>query len=43
MAEEKQFNPFMRVHESTIAESVGKQGATPVEVMGALRTAKDNF
>jgi len=43
VAEEKQFNPFMRVHEATVAEAVGKTGATPVEVMGALRTAKDNF
>lgn len=44
MAEELATNPFMRVDSATIRESVGLgPGASPSEVLGAVRRAKDEF
>jgi len=41
--EERLYNPFFRVREASIAEAVGKKGADPIEVMAAVRAAKDVF
>lgn len=41
IAEEKTFNPFMRVHESTVQEHV--RAHDPVMVMEALRNEKNRF
>nr|KAG5709353.1 hypothetical protein BaRGS_029202 [Batillaria attramentaria] len=41
IAEELLYNPFMRVREKTVQEHAGK--SDPVEVMGILRTEKNNF
>jgi hydroxyacylglutathione hydrolase len=43
VAEEKLFNPFMRVDQESIANSVGMKGESPIKVMAALRAAKDKF
>ncbi|KAH8256068.1 hydroxyacylglutathione hydrolase, mitochondrial isoform X1 [Drosophila bipectinata] len=42
IAEEKTWNPFMRVHEAAVQKHAG--GATdPISVMGTLRKEKDTF
>lgn len=41
IADEKTFNPFMRVHEASVQEHTGKQD--PIMVMEALRNEKNNF
>eukprot|EP00741_Cyanophora_paradoxa_P001820 tig00000507_g1763.t1 len=41
LAEEKRYNPFMRVHEESLARAVRAEG--PVAVMRAVRAAKDAF
>jgi hydroxyacylglutathione hydrolase len=41
IAEELAINPFMRVREPSVQSHTGK--SDPVEVMGALRSEKDNF
>lgn len=41
IAEEKTFNPFMRVHEASVQNHVGKKD--PVMVMAVLRNEKNNF
>ncbi|KAK7109822.1 hypothetical protein V1264_013803 [Littorina saxatilis] len=41
IAEEMQYNPFMRVRESSVQSHVGKED--PVQVMDLLRTEKNNF
>lgn len=41
LAEEKQINPFMRVHEKTVQDHSGKTDG--VEVMGIIRKEKDSF
>merc|ERR1712087_82962 len=41
IAEEMQYNPFMRVRESAVQSHAGMKD--PVEVMGFLRKEKDNF
>ncbi|KAJ3161803.1 hypothetical protein HDU86_006574 [Geranomyces michiganensis] len=44
IGEEKTFNPFMRVGSEAIKKQLGlSDGASEVEVMGALRSAKDKF
>jgi len=43
VGEEKLYNPFMRVDQSSIAEAVGKKGEGPIAVMAAVRAAKDKF
>lgn len=41
IGKEKQINPFMRVTHESVRKFTGKED--PVEVMGALRSKKDNF
>lgn len=41
IAEEKSWNPFMRVHEIGVQRHAGT--SDPIETMGALRKEKDNF
>lgn len=41
LSEEKQFNPFMRVHDPSV-QSHAKQ-TDPIETMKSLRTEKDSF
>jgi hydroxyacylglutathione hydrolase len=41
LSEEKEFNPFMRVHEPSV-QSHAKQ-TDPIETMKSLRTEKDSF
>lgn len=41
MSEEKQFNPFMRVHEPSVQKHANQ--TEPVATMRALRTEKDSF
>lgn len=41
IAEEKTFNPFMRVHEASVQKHTGAQD--PVKVMENLRNEKNNF
>ena len=41
ISEELEFNPFMRVKDSSVQKHVGK--SDPVETMGALREEKNNF
>ncbi|KAJ3144614.1 hypothetical protein HDU89_008119 [Geranomyces variabilis] len=44
IGEEKKFNPFMRVGDAAIKKQLGlAESASDVEVMGALRSAKDKF
>jgi len=43
VGEEFRYNPFMRVHEHGIAEAIGMNGASAVEVMAELRKRKDKF
>lgn len=44
IGEEKEYNPFMRVHTSEIAAAVGLTGAfDPVDVMYKVRKRKDSF
>ncbi|XP_023180146.2 hydroxyacylglutathione hydrolase, mitochondrial isoform X2 [Drosophila hydei] len=42
IGEEKLWNPFMRVHESTVQDHAGIK-ANPISTMEALRKEKDNF
>ncbi|KRF99004.1 uncharacterized protein Dwil_GK10504, isoform B [Drosophila willistoni] len=42
IGEEKSWNPFMRVHESTVQKHTGNT-TNPIETMGKLRKEKDNF
>lgn len=41
IAEEKEINPFMRVHSEEIKKNVG--ATDPVEVMKRLREAKNSY
>lgn len=41
LSEEKQFNPFMRVHEQAVQAHAQK--SDPIETMKSLRTEKDSF
>lgn len=41
LQEELRINPFLRVHAPELQAFTGK--SEPVEVMAALRAAKDNF
>ncbi|KAJ3167789.1 hypothetical protein HDU87_001452 [Geranomyces variabilis] len=44
IGDEKKFNPFMRVGDAAIKKQLGlPESASDVEVMGALRSAKDKF
>jgi len=43
MAIEKRTNPFLRVNEPAIRETLGMTGATAAEVFGEIRKRKDNF
>lgn len=43
VAEELQFNPFMRVHEKAVAEAVGVDVNNPIEVMKKIRAKKDAY
>jgi len=43
IGEELAYNPFMRVKEPSIAESLGLQGASPIDIMAELRKRKDKF
>jgi len=43
VGEELTYNPFMRVREMTVGESLGLLGASPIEVMAELRKRKDKF
>jgi len=43
VGDEKLFNPFMRVEEPTVAEAVGLKGGNAIDVMAAVRAAKDKF
>lgn len=40
---EKRHNPYLRCAEPAIAAAVGRAGAGPAEVFGAVRAAKDRF
>ncbi|XP_034480444.1 hydroxyacylglutathione hydrolase, mitochondrial isoform X2 [Drosophila innubila] len=42
IGEEKSWNPFMRVNETTVQKHAGGE-ANPIVTMGALRKEKDNF
>lgn len=41
LREEKEFNPFMRVHEPSVQAHTNT--TDPIETMKALRTEKDSF
>jgi len=41
--QELTFNPFMRVHQKTIAQNLNMSDATPIQIMAELRKRKDNF
>jgi len=41
--EERSYNPFMRVEESSVQKGIGLEGKTPIEVMADLRARKDQF
>lgn len=41
IADEKSWNPFMRVHEPSVQKHAGEQD--PIRAMGSLRKEKDNF
>lgn len=43
VAEEKSYNPFMRVEDASVAQAVGLSHGSPVEVMAELRRRKDKF
>jgi len=43
VAEEKTFNPFMRVNTKVIKEAVGTASDSDAETMMKLRTAKNEF
>lgn len=43
IGEEKSFNPFMRTSEPVVAKAVGLPGGSAIDVMKALREAKNNF
>ena len=42
IAEEKSYNPFMRVHTTPIQEAVNLTGSSNTDVMAALRSLKNN-
>lgn len=43
MAQELATNPFLRAREPAIQKAIGKEGASPAEVFGELRSRKDTF
>ena len=43
VAEEKSYNPFMRVEEASVQEHTKTQGGDAIATMAALRTEKDGF
>jgi len=43
VAEELSYNPFMRVAQPEISETIGMSGASPIEVMAQVRKLKDKF
>jgi hydroxyacylglutathione hydrolase len=43
LGEERATNPFLRADRPELAAAVGRSGATPADVFGAIRARKDSF
>jgi hydroxyacylglutathione hydrolase len=43
LGEERATNPFLRADRPELAAAVGLTGASPAQVFGAIRAAKDSF
>mgnify|MGYP003342819928 FL=1 len=43
LGEERATNPFLRADSPELAAAVGRTGASPAQVFGAIRAAKDSF